>query len=619
MRNDAHMPMMPDRMRETQISNEKIQVKIVSDPFLGSSPLSHITWRLLGRESSEVVYCLSQLPVSQLRFHCLDCEQKNITDMVHALNSAQDITGNAGFPVMSSRPGMNEYAISLRNVDVNTNWTGATIICQAYINGGQIDSAPVTVNVEYLRNVHVVDSNNQSPIRVVNQGNVFYVECLRGPDGFCQQNGRRKTLYCAVQANPPPVSYRWLKNGEITSSNGHSITIGTEMIGKSIQCSANNGLYPNDQMPTSQAVSIEPYSAARLIQTNFNTLQRSAPFTAMNRIDMNQDITLNCAVEGSPRPFVLWRMRRPDGQVVDAACPQGYEGQFKDTTTTGLNLNNNLIRLTGMCQLRISNYSYTGTYWCSACSYVSVGDPECSPGLEAPTDEVLNVMVQGPPMDSDSFQSVEQIGQNTAVVTVPFCAEPMPKPPREIVFAVDNNDIQTGQTWQNFRFDSVTQNNTVPNCYFARLQISPIHEGDKHRQIVLKLQNVLGTKQIVVSLADLLGGGTSTGSLAKIIIFSVLGFIAFLLILAGVVILCIRRQLFCFSGVKEGQYGNPSNHLKTTIGAPETFIDGVENPHGYYDKNEVNNEEKIYISKEAQSPYDVIYKAARLDSRVSSV
>jgi hypothetical protein len=573
-----------------QISNEKIQVKIVSDPFLGSPPLSHITWKLLGRESSEVVYCLSQLPVSQLRFHCLDCEQKNITDMVNALNSAQDITGNAGFP-----------AISLRNIDVNTNWTGATIICQAYINGGQIDSAPVTVNVEYLRNVHVVDSNNQSPIRVVNQGNVFYVECIRGPDGFCQQNGRRKTLYCSVQANPPPVSFRWLKNGEITSSNGHSITIGTEMIGKSIQCSANNGLYPNDQMPTSQAVSIEPYSAARLIQTNFNNLQRSTPFTAMNRIDMNQDIKLTCAVEGSPRPFVLWRMRRPNGEVVDAACPQGYEGQYQDSpATAGVIPNNNLVRLTAICQLRISNYSFTGTYWCSACSYVSIGAPECSPGLEAPSDEVLNVMVQGPPMDSDASPSVEQIGQNTAVVTVPFCAEPMPKPPREIVFSVDNNDIQTDQTWQNFRFDSITQNNTVPNCYFARLQISPIHEGDKHRQILLKVQNVHGAKQIMVSLADLLGGGASTSSIAKIIIFSALGLIALLLLLAAIVIICIRRQLFCFSGVKDNQYGNPSNHLKTTIGAPETYIDEVGNSHGYFDKEVNNTEEKIYISKEAQ-------------------
>ena len=147
----------------------------------------------------------------------------------------------------------------MKNIDVNPNWTGATIMCQAALNAGTVDSMPVTINVEYLKNVHVVDTNGQSPIRIPNQGNVFYVECVRGPDGICQQTGRRKTLRCAAQANPPPTTYQWLKNGEITSGNGADITIGTEMIGKSIQCAANNGLYPIDDMPRSQAVSIEPY------------------------------------------------------------------------------------------------------------------------------------------------------------------------------------------------------------------------------------------------------------------------------------------------------------------------------------------------------------------------
>lgn len=51
------------------------------------------------RFSQESIYCVSEAPVSQLRFVCLDCEQKNITDMVPALNSAQDLTRSAGFPV----------------------------------------------------------------------------------------------------------------------------------------------------------------------------------------------------------------------------------------------------------------------------------------------------------------------------------------------------------------------------------------------------------------------------------------------------------------------------------------------------------------------------------------
>lgn len=43
------------------------------------------------------------------------------------------------------------------------------------------------------------------------------------------------------------------------SGNGAEITIGTEMIGQSIQCQANNGLYSDTEMATSQAVQIDPY------------------------------------------------------------------------------------------------------------------------------------------------------------------------------------------------------------------------------------------------------------------------------------------------------------------------------------------------------------------------
>lgn len=43
------------------------------------------------------------------------------------------------------------------------------------------------------------------------------------------------------------------------SGNGAEITIGTEMIGQSIQCSANNGLFSDGEMPASQAIQIDPY------------------------------------------------------------------------------------------------------------------------------------------------------------------------------------------------------------------------------------------------------------------------------------------------------------------------------------------------------------------------
>lgn len=101
-------------------------------------------------------------------------------------------------------------------------------------------------------------------------------------------------------------------------------------------------------------------------------------------------------------------------------------------------------------------------------------------------------------MQSDAPPSVEQIeGQNGAVVNVHYCAEPTPRPPREIVFSIDGNDIQLGQKWQNFFFETNTQNNSVPNCYLSRLKIVPVHEDDQNRQIVLKLQNSYGVKQSV--------------------------------------------------------------------------------------------------------------------------
>ena len=49
------------------------------------------------------------------------------------------------------------------------------------------------------------------------------------------------------------------------SGNGAEITIGTEMIGQSIQCQANNGLFSDSEMPTSQAIQIDPYSKKLLL------------------------------------------------------------------------------------------------------------------------------------------------------------------------------------------------------------------------------------------------------------------------------------------------------------------------------------------------------------------
>lgn len=116
--------------------------------------------------------------------------------------------------------------------------------------------------------------------------------------------------------------------------------------------------------------------------------------------------------------------------------------------------------------------------------------------METHGERVLNVQVQGPPMQSESEPTVEQNeGHNQASVYVHFCADPGPRLPRGVVYSIDGNDIQSGQEWQNFHFDSVTQNNTIPNCYFAKLRLTHIQEVDQGRQIILKVVNIIGSKQ----------------------------------------------------------------------------------------------------------------------------
>uniref|UniRef100_A0A1I8BTD5 Ig-like domain-containing protein n=1 Tax=Meloidogyne hapla TaxID=6305 RepID=A0A1I8BTD5_MELHA len=478
-----------------------LQVKITSLPLHVSlaQHLPQMVFTVVGRFANERIFCVSESPVSQLRFMCVDCAQRNITDMFDYLNRAQDMTHETGFPT-----------VTLPSVEANPAWTGVSIMCQAAVNGGTKDSPVSVIEVRYLRNVHVVDTSGQGPVLIPNQGFHFYVECVRGQDGLCQPSARRKTLRCAVQANPPANKFGWLKNGQVISGNGPEITIGTEMIGHSLQCAANNGLYAEENPLKSEAVSIDPYTAARLLQDNFQQAQSSTPFQSGNRVEMGQSVQLNCLVEGNPRPVVFWKLRRPNGAVVDASCPQGLNGQYRETTAlaTGgpqngavvpppIQSTTNLIRLQASCILHVANYSFSGQYWCSACSYVSQGFPECSPGLDAPGERLLNLQVQGAPQMSEVEPSVEQPeDRSSAIVLVHFCAEPSPRPPRELVFTIDGNDIQLGQTFQHFTFDNVIQNNTVPNCFVARLRIAPVREDDQGRQIVLRVQNQFGTKQL---------------------------------------------------------------------------------------------------------------------------
>lgn len=101
--------------------------------------------------------------------------------------------------------------------------------------------------------------------------------------------------------------------------------------------------------------------------------------------------------------------------MIDAPCPQGLNGQYHEVSSTVVNQ----LRLNATCDFKITNYSFSGQYWCSACSYVSQGLPECFPGLEAPGERLLNIQVQGLPQNSDLEPTVEQYnGENKAVILV---------------------------------------------------------------------------------------------------------------------------------------------------------------------------------------------------------
>ena len=59
--------------------------------------------------------------------------------------------------------------VTLPSMEANPAWSGATIMCQAAVNGGTKDSPVSQVDVRYLRSVHVVDSNGQGPALIPNQ------------------------------------------------------------------------------------------------------------------------------------------------------------------------------------------------------------------------------------------------------------------------------------------------------------------------------------------------------------------------------------------------------------------------------------------------------------------
>lgn len=76
--------------------------------------------------------------------------------------------------------------VVLKLSTVSANWTGATVVCQAALNGGTVDSAPATVDVRYLRQPHVVDSSGQGPVLIPSQGYRYLLYPY--PVNFCNDS-----------------------------------------------------------------------------------------------------------------------------------------------------------------------------------------------------------------------------------------------------------------------------------------------------------------------------------------------------------------------------------------------------------------------------------------------
>jgi len=204
-------------------------------------------------------------------------------------------------------------------------------------------------------------------------------------------------------------------------------------------------------------------------------------------------------------------------------------------------------------------------------------------------------------MQADIEPIIEQhLDPNSASLIVHYCADPAPKPPREIVFSIDGNDIQLNQAWQNFHFDTYLQNNTVPNCYFARLRISPVHDSDQ-RRVVLKLQNQYGVKQIAIPLSDLLGGSSEIGGLPNWLTV-MLVLLTFGIIFSLIVVVCMRMNLFCFDQIKDNQTNYSSDKLKSSVHDGFTEPDGHRPGHytnGINGHNMANEVMNPYVSREA--------------------
>ncbi|CEF70032.1 Immunoglobulin-like domain and Immunoglobulin-like fold domain-containing protein [Strongyloides ratti] len=526
-------------------SSTNLKIKITKQPFLASNikQLKEVNWTMLGKTSSETIYCISNNPLIKLNFVCPECIEKNFTDITNILTSAEDLTKMSGFPT-----------IVLQNVPAKANWTGINIICHGKLNNKIFQSSPVKIVVQYIRQPYIVDKNNMKPNLNSNQGYIFYVNCLKSYNGKCQEFSKENNiLKCLVEAHPKPTSFKWYKNGIEMSENGSKIEINTEMIGQSIQCGVNNGLHRENIMLESQAIQIFPLITPKIIKNNFKDLKNSKLYQPDNRINMKENIILNCDFEGNPKPQIFWKHRKVNGEIIDAPCLED-----NDNNENVININN-AIRVKSSCKIHASNYSSSGKYWCNGCFKSLNNSLECYPNLNDTLDNYFEMNIQGPPVASIPNFTIEMVNNNNNNVNVKlyYCSNPKPLLKKEVTFVIDQQIIEEGERWNNLEFLKIEHDNITPDCFIANLIIYSIKTFDKEKKIKLIVQNTFGKIDINIPNDFTFNGKniiTSSIWFTNGIVFFIL-----LLIIIPVVLINIKKYILKLKKSKDNEKNKFNN------------------------------------------------------------
>uniref|UniRef100_A0A0K0ERP8 Ig-like domain-containing protein n=1 Tax=Strongyloides stercoralis TaxID=6248 RepID=A0A0K0ERP8_STRER len=463
------------------------KIKISKQPFLAYNieQLKEINWTMIGKTASETIYCVSDVPEIQLQFVCPECNKKNLTDIINALTSTEDLTEISGFPT-----------IVLQNVPAKANWTGISIICQGKLNDKIFQSSPAKIVIQYIRQPFIVNIDNMKPNLTFNQGYNFYIDCLKSYDGKCQEfSNKRNKFKCLVDAYPEPTIFKWYKNGIEIAENESVIEIDVNMIGQSIQCGSNNGLHRENNMLQSQAIQVYPLIAPKIIQNNFKDLGKSKLYQPGNRINMKESIILNCDIEGNPKPKIVWKHRKINGEIVDASC-------LKENSNNENVINiNNAVRVRSSCKIYASNYSSSGKYWCTGCLNVSKNSLECYSNYIETLNRSFEMNIQGPPMVSMPHTTLEMINKNNdANIKINYCSNPKPLLKKEVTIVIDKESIHEGESWKNLKFIKIEDSNMISNCFSANLIIKSFKTFDKTKKISLIVQNTFGKIDINIPI-----------------------------------------------------------------------------------------------------------------------